>query len=63
MRPLRWCWAGTLVLPLCPAPTGAETNNLGSFSQNALLSMSACLSLSHLPGPRVSLSLACWLSF
>lgn len=60
-RPLRWSWAGTPVLPVSPAPTGAESNNPGSFSQNALLSLSACPALSHhLPGP---LSLCLWLSF
>ena len=32
--------------PLCSAPRGAETNNLGSFSPGALLSASASLSIS-----------------
>lgn len=39
--PVGWHPAPT---PL-PAPTGAETNKLGSFSQSALLSVSVCLSL------------------
>lgn len=48
--------------PLCPAPTGAEINNLGSFSPGALLCICLFVRLSVFPNSSLCLSLALSLS-